>query len=323
MSSSDLLNFSAIGMTIFLIIGLFFALNFYESVKEMRKRIERVMQYEKYAGLQQGGGASFNKGQNEFLQLIKSIEISLADTIRGFTKGTAERYRLRFEQAGWNPSSAPFLMFVVNTGLVLLGIITYTILVFTVPALFSQTLIVKALAFVIVLIVALRAFEYAMDFIIHRRYGRIKKGISFSIDLLSICTRSGFGLERAFEKIAEEISIYNKDLCKEFAQTSIELNINPDRQAALRNLARRVDIPIMNVLVGGLVQAEEQGVPISQTLRMLSLEFSKQKMLEVEAKAARLPALLTLPLVLCFLPAMMIVLLGPAFSSISRSPMFS
>ena len=93
------------------------------------------------------------------------------------------------------------------------------------------------------------------------------------------------------------MSQYNKDLCKEFTKTSLELSIIPERTIALRNLAQRVNIPVMQILASGLIQAEEQGAPLSNTLRMMSVEFSKQKMLEIEAKSTKLPALLTLPLI--------------------------
>ena len=66
-------------------------------------------------------------------------------------------------------------------------------------------------------------------------------------------------LKKSFEKIAEEMGKYNKDLCKEFAKTAIELAILPERNIALRNLAQRVDMPIIQILVSGLIQAEEQG----------------------------------------------------------------
>jgi tight adherence protein C len=251
--------------------------------------------------------------------LLQKLHLTYAkDLLRQTSIETAKKYRLRFEQAGWDSQDAPLIVSIINIGLILLGFFVYLYLVFDVENISNLPFIYKIGVFLIISFASIRSFEYFLDFVIKHRYEKIREGLSYAIDLMSICTRSGFGLEKSFEKIAEEMSQYNKDLCKEFTKTAIELAIIPERNIALRNLAQRVNIPVVQILASGLIQAEEQGAPLSNTLRIMSTEFSKQKMLEVEAKATKLPALLTLPLILFLLPAMMIVLLGPAVANLFR-----
>lgn len=313
----SLLTLEIIG--IILIAGGALILYFYiDSVKEKNTFWERIIRL---------------KGQNSFSEASLSLRpaswvgkfylASVKDLLRQTSADTAKRYRLRFEQAGWDPQDAPLIVSIVNIGLIILGFFLYLFLTLEVNNIANLSLPLKLLVFSIIIFAALHSFEYFMDFMISQRYDRVRDGLSYAIDLMSICTRSGFGLEKSFEKIAEEMSQYNKDLCKEFTKTSIELSIIPERTIALRNLAQRVNIPVVQILASGLIQAEEQGAPLSNTLRMMSVEFSKQKMLEIEAKATKLATLLTLPLILFLLPAMMIVLLGPAVASLFKGGYFS
>jgi tight adherence protein C len=97
-----------------------------------------------------------------------------------------------------------------------------------------------------------------------------------------------------------------------FGLTSIELGFLPVRRTALENLSRRVDTPAMRGVVNTLLQTEKYGTPLAQSLRVLATEFRDERMLKAEEKAARLPAVMTVPLIIFILPTLFIVLLGPA-----------
>lgn len=306
-------------MMVILVIGMLVMLYFYiESVREQKAFWERIVRV---------------KGETSLIQL-KTLSLrtqtwldkfhlsNLKKLLRQTSADTAKRYRLRFQQAGWNPQDAPLIVSIVNIGLIFLGFFFYLSLTIHIKSIAALSLFPKIAIFSMIIFTALRGFEYFMDFMIHKRYDQIRNGLSYAIDLMIICTRSGFGLGRSFEKIAEEMSKYNPDLCREFMQTAIELSIIPERNIALRNLAQRVNIPAVQVLVIGLIQAEEQGAPLSNALHMMSIEFSKQRMLDIEAKAMKLPALLTLPLVLFLLPAIMVVLLGPVVANLIKRGFF-
>ena len=98
----------------------------------------------------------------------------------------------------------------------------------------------------------------------------------------------------------------------ELLLTGLELNYLPDRQKALKNLASRTDMPKFRALTNSLVQSERFGTPLANTLRVLSAEFREERMMAAEEKAARLPAIMTMPMIMFILPSLFMIVLGPA-----------
>lgn len=140
----------------------------------------------------------------------------------------------------------------------------------------------------------------------------LQKGLPDGLDLLVICAEAGLSLDSALHRVAEEIAPSSPELADELAITSVELNFLPERRMALENLADRIALPAIRGVVNTLIQTERYGTPLSQSLRVLSAEFRDQRMLRAEEKAARLPATLTVPMILFILPTLFIVLVGPA-----------
>jgi tight adherence protein C len=94
--------------------------------------------------------------------------------------------------------------------------------------------------------------------------------------------------------------------------TCVEMEFLPDRGQALVNLADRTGLPSVRSMVNTLQQSAKFGTPLSQALRVLAAEFREERILKAEEKAARLPALMTVPMVLFILPSLFVVLIGPA-----------
>lgn len=311
-------NFSFIVIiTIFLIILLHFLTKFSTS-EDLKDRIQKVKNFEILSKKQNNKTISFDNSTNS--QNISNTNFILS--LRARLQGTIEGYKLRLEQAGWSSENGFFIYVISNVSGFIIGTSLYFFLIFSVPKIYEQSWFIKLAIFMLFLFICIRFFEYLLDYTISRRYARIKKHLTFVVDLLGICVRSGLTVDGAFEKIAEEIAIINPDLCRELTQVSIELDLIPDRHIAFRNFARRIDIPLVHILISSIIQAEEQGASIGNTLTVLSQEFTKHKMLEIEAKAARLPVLLALPLAFFSLPCLFIILLGPAVVSITRSAIF-
>jgi tight adherence protein C len=94
--------------------------------------------------------------------------------------------------------------------------------------------------------------------------------------------------------------------------TALELGLLPERRMALDHLNQRTDMSSIRGVVNTLLQTEKYGTPLAQSLRILSAEFRHERLMRAEAKAARLPAILTVPLIIFILPPLFIVLIGPA-----------
>jgi tight adherence protein C len=145
-----------------------------------------------------------------------------------------------------------------------------------------------------------------------KRYQQIQKALPDSLDLLVVCAEAGLSLDSSLNRVAEEFARSAPEIAEELALTSIEMSFLPDRREALLNLARRADLPAVRAVVNTLAQTEKYGTPLSQSLRVLSAEAREQRMLRAEEKAARLPATMTVPMIVFILPTLFIVLMGPA-----------
>jgi tight adherence protein C len=152
---------------------------------------------------------------------------------------------------------------------------------------------------------------------ITKRSGEIRKGLPDALDLLVICAEAGLTVDAAFHRVAKELGRAYPELGDEFALTAIELGFLTDRRAAFENLAQRIDLDSIRGVVTTMIQTEKYGTPLASALRVLSAEFRNERMMRAEEKAARLPAIMTIPLILFILPVLFIVILGPAACSIS------
>lgn len=149
-----------------------------------------------------------------------------------------------------------------------------------------------------------------------RRKTNIRKALPDALDLMVICTEAGLSLDATFVRVAKEIGPTSAELAEEIALTSSELSLLSDRKQALDNLRNRIDLPPVNALCTTLLQTEKFGTPLAQALRVLAGELRDERMLRAEEKAARLPAIMTIPLIVFILPALFVVVMGPAVISI-------
>jgi tight adherence protein C len=152
---------------------------------------------------------------------------------------------------------------------------------------------------------------------ITKRTDAIRKGLPDALDLLVICAEAGLTVDAAFERVARELGRAYPELGDEFSLTSIELSFLTERRQAFENLAWRVNLDAVKGVVTTMVQTERYGTPLASALRVLSAEFRNERMMRAEEKAARLPAIMTVPLILFILPTLFIVILGPAACSIA------
>ena len=151
---------------------------------------------------------------------------------------------------------------------------------------------------------------------IQRRQQSIMRAFPDALDLMLICVESGMSIESAFTKVAAEIGTQSAELAEELALTTAELSYLPDRRAAFDNLAKRCGHPGVKSVATALNQAEKYGTPLGQALRVTANENREMRMQEAERKAASLPAKLTVPMIIFFLPCLFIVILGPAIIQI-------
>ena len=150
----------------------------------------------------------------------------------------------------------------------------------------------------------------------NKRTDLVRKGLPDALDLLVICAEAGLTVDAAYNRVAKELGRAYPELGDEFALTAIELSFLTERRMAFENLAYRVNLDSVKGVVTTMIQTERYGTPLASALRVLSAEFRNERMMRAEEKAARLPAIMTVPLILFILPTLFVVILGPAACSI-------
>jgi tight adherence protein C len=157
---------------------------------------------------------------------------------------------------------------------------------------------------------------------VNRRIGsrqlEITEGFPDALDMLVVCVEAGLGLDAAFNRVGTQFAKSHPILAEHFGLVALEFRAGKSRSEAMRSFADRIGLQEINSFVTLLIQSEALGTSIAQTLRVHSEEMRAKRMLRAEEKAQRLPVLLSIPLVLGILPAMLCVSLLPGVIRIIR-----
>jgi tight adherence protein C len=145
-----------------------------------------------------------------------------------------------------------------------------------------------------------------------KRAKQIQRALPDGLDLMVICAEAGLSLDATLTRVSRELGNTWPELSEEFGMTAAELTFLPERRMAFENLNARTDSEGIRAVVNTLQQTAKFGTPLAQSLRVLAAEMRTARMTRAEEKAARLPALMTVPMIIFILPTLFIVLLGPA-----------
>ncbi|WP_309643426.1 type II secretion system F family protein [Phenylobacterium sp.] len=138
-----------------------------------------------------------------------------------------------------------------------------------------------------------------------------------ALDLLLICVESGMSIEAAIQKVAAEIGSTSIELAEELTLLTAEISYLPERRQAYDGLSRRTNHPGIKSVMTAMIQAERYGTPLGAALRVMAKENREMRLAAAEKKAAQLPAKLTVPMILFFLPVLFVVILGPAVMKVT------
>lgn len=169
--------------------------------------------------------------------------------------------------------------------------------------------------------VALMGPKTFLENAIQKRKKILTRAFPDTLDLILICVESGMALDSALNRVCGELGNAYPEMTEELNRTRLELALLNDRVRALMNLAERTDLVAFRSLVAALVQSERFGTSLTDTLRVLSEDFRLQRLFAAEAKAAKLPVYMTIPLIFLLMPAFFLIVLGPAAISYMQSGM--
>lgn len=278
-------------------------------LKAIAKRREELSQQQKDRITQERTPQRGNRKKTALMtQILKKVNLQ--------ELAASKDLRQKLTAAGYRDPSAPVVFLFVRlgamVGLTLLGLFFITIAKEPVP-LFNQILWigggVVAGFFFPPLMVKNKAQKRQEEMVLH---------FPDTLDLLVICTESGLSIEASFARVTEEIAESSPVLSEELGLVTAELAFLGDRRAAYNNFSERTGLQPARTLATALIQSEKYGTPVSQALKVLANENRQERMARAEKKAGSLPAQLTVPMIVFFLPALFTAIIGPAIIQIIR-----
>jgi tight adherence protein C len=223
----------------------------------------------------------------------------------------AQRATIKLMKAGWRSRDALTIYLFLRLALPLVFGVVAMLFVY-VFKMWDLTGMMKPGACILAVILGAYAPDIYIKNTTTKRQLKLQRGLPDALDLLVICAEAGQSLDAALNRVSRELVNNSPELAEELSLTAIELGLLPERRQALENLNKRTDLPSIRGVVNTLLQTERYGTPLSQSLRVLAAEFRHDRLMAAEAKAARLPATLTVPLIIFILPPLFVILIGPA-----------
>lgn len=251
---------------------------------------------------------------------------TLRQTDEGFKKRVVDRLNLstlledpkvneKIVQAGFRGQSPITTFYFFRFSMPFILMVLAAVYLFVITD-FDVPLMTKVAGVVVAFAIGFYAPNIYLTNRIQKRRQKIVEAFPDALDLLLICVESGMSIEAAIQKVSQEIGTQSLELAEELSLMSAELSYLPDRRMAYENLAKRTNHPGIKSVATAMTQAETYGTPLSTALRTMAKENRELRLAAAEKKAAALPAQLTVPMIIFFLPVLFVVIMGPAVISI-------
>lgn len=305
LTSIDILSFILAFFILYFVVRLLSKLRredvFKGRLQELMHYKERLIQQEDVSKAR----AYLKRGEEEALPWFQKIIRKLQST------GAREQEHLKvlFDRAGIRSRNASIIYGMLKFGTTMLFIFFSSLLLFY----FTELDIMIKIGIIIFSgLIGSYSVDACLNYLARARQDRIRKAFPEALDLMVICTEAGLSLTATIQRVAREVSQISSDLGYELALLSIEMNMLSDQRKALQNFNDRMDSPYFKSIVTNIIQAQRYGTPIAQTMRTIAEQFRFDRLAEAEERAAKLPVIMSLPMMLLIFPCIYIVILGPA-----------
>lgn len=313
---ADLIIASIIGLGVF--VGIMFLLSRSSSEEDVRGRLDRMTE-----GAAEDSYGAENNPETTFLNedQERTAIASFGESMRALMGSNTEEKRkdmqLRFIQAGIYSPNAMGNYYAFRVLALPIGFLIAYIL-FTGSGTGMMKML-SQLAAVAVLLFAWFGPSIYLSNAKQKRQKLLQRSFPDTLDLILVCVESGLALDAALARVCRELGRAHPEITKELNRTRMELTLLSDRSIALQNLAERTDMVAFRSLVAALMQTEKFGTSLTETLRVLSDDYRHTRLMTAENKAGRLPALMTIPMILLMMPAFIMIILGPAIISVMEA----
>ena len=227
-------------------------------------------------------------------------------------RGADQALSAKLTQAGYDSSTAAAVYFLFRiSSLVMLPLVTVLIMPRENFRLYVLSLLVASVVGFIFPVAVL-------DRTVRLRQERIRRSVPDALDLLVVCVEAGVSLDAAVLRVARELRLVHTDLAHELAVVNRLTNAGVTREQALRGLWQRTGVEDIRALVSSLIQSEKWGTSIATVLRVAAETLRRKRRQAAEKKAKQAPLKMTFPLLFFILPALFIVIMGPAVAQVIK-----
>lgn len=152
--------------------------------------------------------------------------------------------------------------------------------------------------------------KFWLQSLVSRRQNNVRKGLADAMDMLSVCATAGLGFDQSLQRVSEH---WETPIGREFGRVISEMEMGLTRRDALRNLADRLEIREISSFVALILQTEQLGMSISDTLHAQAEQMRIERRFRAQEQAQKAPIKMLIPMALLIFPALLAVILGPAY----------
>jgi len=263
--------------------------------------------------VRQTDGEAHSGSRFSFKNLIKGSEQIFKPLGEMIPRSPEEmsRQERRLVTAGFRRKDAPVLFYGVKIALAI-----FLVIAFTAAGKLGNNPILWVL---IAVLFGAMIPDFWMSRRIKRRKENIQLAIPDALDLTVVCVEAGLGLDQSLMRIGQEIRPIHRDLSDELRLLNLEVSAGKTRAQSLRNLANRTEVDDLKALVAVLIQTDRFGTSVAQSLRVFSDSLRVKRRQRAEERAAKTTIKMIPPLVFFIMPAIFVVVLGPAVITIVQS----
>jgi tight adherence protein C len=227
----------------------------------------------------------------------------------------AKALKARLASAGWRGQAAPLTFIFARVALPILLLALG--LIYATTLFDEQPLMVRAMILAVAMTAGALLPNIWLANAVQKRQMILTRAFPDALDLIVICVDAGLSVESALGRVTDEMMISAPEMAEEIGLTAAELAFLADRRQAWENFAERTGLAQVKSLATALIQSEKYGTPVAQALKVISQENREGRMASAEKKAAALPAKLTVPMIVFFLPVLFLIIAGPAAIQVS------
>ncbi|MCX7561608.1 type II secretion system F family protein [Sulfitobacter sp. F26204] len=284
-----------------------------------RQRSLRAARLRRANGSEQARSGARSQGSdklfNSFTARLRHVIVTVGERLAVVLGGEARETAAELSSAGYRSRDALLIYAFLKTVLPLGALVGGLIWVAATKDFDIDMLMPVAIVIGSALALS-KGVDLFVDFRRKRRLDSIRNSFPDMLELIVITSEAGLGPQPALHRVAHELSLSHPELAQEVLQMVSEMAMTNDYRSAYEKLNQRVPLPEIGVFTQTLDQSDRYGTPFARAMRTLITEQRSNRLMAVEEKAARLPVLMTLPLIFCIMPAVFVVLVGPAGLSV-------